>query len=128
MKYDKLIKDLRICASTLYIPSCDSCAKCSHSNEHIGCYNELKRSAADAIEELQAQLPKWISVEEKLPDFEGAVLCMRKSHIRVGLSYQEILYFDYDDQWFKDMFRDFFVEEGCITHWMPLPEPPKEDA
>lgn len=84
--------------------------------------------AADAIEELQAQLPKWISVEEKLPDFEGAVLCMRKSHIRVGLSYQEILYFDYDEQWFKDMFRDFFVEEGCITHWMPLPEQPKEET
>lgn len=75
-----------------------------------------------------ADVGKWISVEEKLPDFEGAVLCMRKSHIRVGLSYQEILYFDYDDQWFKDMFSDFFVEEGCITHWMPLPEPPKEET
>lgn len=106
----------------------------------------LIKEAADAIEELLGviqrqkeminataylplyQKPKWISVEEKLPDFEGAVLCMRKSHIRVGLSYQEILYFDYDDQWFKDMFSDFFVEEGCITHWMPLPEPPKEET
>lgn len=126
MKYDKLIKDLRICACTIDDVS-ETCKTCSH-NEAGDCYNKLKNDASNAIEELQAQLPKWISVEEKLPDFEGAVLCMRKSHIRVGLSYQEILYFDYDDQWFKDMFRDFFVEEGCITHWMPLPEPPKEDA
>lgn len=125
MKYDELIGKLRGCENY----RCDDC----ELGRGEFCSPILMEKAADAIEELLGviqrqkeminataylplyQKPKWISVEEKIPDFEGAVLCMRKSHIRVGLSYQEILYFDCDDQWFKDMFRDFFVEEGCIT-------------
>lgn len=142
MKYDELIKQLRYCGTHDCAGEAEELIGCMAMRSDRDCRNcnsVLQLDAADAIEELLGviqrqkeminataylplyQKPKWISVEEKLPDFEGAVLCMRKSHIRVGLSYQEILYFDYDDQWFKDMFRDFFVEEGCITHWMPLP-------
>ena len=115
MKYDELIKDLRICASTF----CESCEKCSHSNEHGDCYNGLKRSAADAIEELQSQLPKWIPVTERLPDYDKAVLC----HCRANII--ETLCLENDGHWYGYSGR---YMKGFVTHWMPLPEPPKEET
>ena len=75
-------------------------------------------------------IPQWISVKERLPDFEGAVLCMCKSHIRKGgkeIRYQKIMYFDIDEQWFSDE-NDVFVAKDAVTHWMRLPMPPKEET
>ena len=130
MKYDELIKDLRICASTF----CESCEKCSHSNEHGDCYNGLKRSAADAIEGLlaviqrqkeminaTAYLPlypkpmKWIPVTERLPENDKTVLVWNRRNSRE--------YFDVYDHG-----RWIILESEDITHWMPLPEPPKEET
>jgi hypothetical protein len=77
--------------------------------------------AADTIEELSK--PKWIPVTERLPEFEGAVLCMRKSNVYGVRPYQEILYVD--EYGFKN-FDDIYLADGVVTHWMPLPQPPKE--
>ena len=138
MKYDELIKDLRICASTF----CESCEKCSHSNEHGDCYNGLKRSAADAIEGLQQiaghyeesahdyfkdvcyyleHMPKWIPVSERLPEVGQKVLfsyrgCIKKRpRIFIG--------------WYNGKQWDsLFATEYDVTHWMQLPEPPKEET
>lgn len=71
--------------------------------------------------------PTWVSVKDRLPDFEGAVLCLRKSYAHKDVKYQDILYFDSDEQRFQEMWAEFFVEDGDITHWMPLPQPPKEN-
>ena len=110
MKYDEMIKDLRICASTFTEP----CEECSHT-EAGDCYNKLKRNAADAIEELQK--PKWISVTERLPEEKENVLC------RCWENRVRILYFN----------GEVWVVVGAyiksfVTHWMPLPEPPKEET
>lgn len=101
---------------------------------------ELRRQAADAIENLEVQLflmkktaewlnekiPKWIPVTERLPDFEGCVLCMRKAFVGDKLRYQDILY--YDEGTFYMEFDDTPIPTEVITHWMPLPEPPKEET
>lgn len=133
MKYDELIKDLRICASTF----CESCEKCSHSNEHGDCYNGLERSAADAIEELQKQLPKWIPVSERLPEEKCKCLVYKK---HTGLSalvsftndLESIDKYDFQGQkrwgFFYYDSEYGFCESLGVTHWMPLPEPPKEEA
>lgn len=66
---------------------------------------------------------EWISAKDRLPDFDGAVLaCTRYGEIRVFLS-------DEDGDWFDE--RGSFYSRntsGEVTHWMPLPKPPKEDA
>lgn len=77
--------------------------------------------AADAIEELSK--PKWIPVTERLPDFEGCVLCMRKAFVGDKLRYQDILY--YEEGTFYMEFEDTPIPTEVITHWMPLPTPPK---
>ena len=65
---------------------------------------------------------KWISVEEKLPEKYTIVLCYKDNRWRlgyyIGASYSKgMAAFRYP----KDQFA------FGVTHWMPLPEPPKED-
>lgn len=115
--YDELIKRLRNAAKisdalAVLLPH-------SEGNATAKLYNE----AADAIEELSK--PKWIPVAERLPEFAGAVLCMRKSIVCGVRPYQEILYVD--EFGFKN-FDDIYLADGVVTHWMPLPQPPKEEV
>lgn len=77
---------------------------------------------------------KWISVEDRLPkeEFEEFVermdwdvypcLCAVKNHIS-GIRYVAKLF--YDGSNFVD--DEFVRYTSSVTHWMPLPMPPKED-
>ncbi len=84
--------------------------------------------AADMLEQLEAAQPKWISVEERLPDVE--VLAANFAPGTYG---------------YKEYIIGYVSGEKCtepgkchaendyeilynVTHWMPLPEPPKEEA
>lgn len=66
------------------------------------------------LEEIvERTMPKWISVKERLPEATPAkCLCYSKDGYMVG-SYTN----------WGWMFPCYF---GKVTHWMPLPEPPKE--
>ena len=67
---------------------------------------------------------KWIPVTERLPDFEGCLLCMRKAFVGDKIRYQDILY--YDEDGFRMEFEDTPIPIESVTHWMPLPDPPKD--
>lgn len=62
--------------------------------------------------------PKWIPVTERLPEEVATYLVLSKAG-------------NCSVQWFHiygENFKGFFdaEEPGKITHWMPLPEPPKD--
>ena len=97
----------------------------------------LMEQAADAIEELQRQidgwieqerkaliksLPRWISVEERLPETNGYYLAYVESSLFPNGYYHNLLKFIDGD----------FIEDHMVihrvTHWMPLPAPPKEET
>ena len=65
-------------------------------------------------------MAEWISVKERLPE-DGKVLCVRESAYP-GRKYIDILTSDHG--WFMD--GAFVVSDGNVTHWMSLPELPKE--
>lgn len=76
--------------------------------------------------------PRWISVTERLPDCDDKwgisriVLCL-DAEGRVGFGiYQNGKKQLYHEGWFTG--GD--VGEGgvTVTHWMPIPEPPKEKS
>lgn len=87
--------------------------------------------------------PKWISVEERLPDDLEEVLILVKETEFYG-QYKEFSksYFcQYigcvdDGEWFtvwchghryiKNTAKEPYADKFEVTHWMPLPEPPKE--
>ena len=63
------------------------------------------------------QHPHWISVEDELPEVCVAVLTTTPHGTqRAGF---------YEDGWWLANTPDL-VRMGSITHWMPLPTPPKE--
>lgn len=75
----------------------------------------IRQGGDDAIAAVGQLLPRWISVEERLPDDGQSVLaCFEKSG-GVGCAT------------FVDRYKWFETDRGCFgaTHWMPLPEPPE---
>ena len=63
---------------------------------------------------------KWISVEERLPEMHTKVLCCG---IKGGRFIAELGTWGHE----KHLYWDKKNGRGCpeVTHWMPLPEPPK---
>ena len=62
---------------------------------------------------------KWIPVTERLPKKEGRYLCV----VQIGYSgaiYVTLMNGDPDGFSLDHIYND------DVTHWMPLPEPPKE--
>ena len=114
--FDTLLKDLLCCNTST---ACDGCSRFCDSDR---CDN-LGNEAAEAIKELLAAVPHWISVEERLPEPEQGVLVFDDcEYMNVGCYTH--------DKYFPTLF-EFHVNgeyEPGITHWMPLPEQPKEET
>lgn len=93
--------------------------------QKINCHGE-KPCAPDCLECLADHLiansvtiQRWIPVTERLPEKGGNYLCIVKSCLFRGATYQMILGYD------KGGFNDGCICMEDVTHWMPLPEPPK---
>ena len=67
------------------------------------------------IWQLKQQMPRWISVEERLPERDKEVLCLFV--YPEGTSVCQNVYYG-SGHWLG--------EGDHVTHWMPLPELPKE--
>ena len=101
------------------------CGECG-LNLHSGATKKgvLFAQAADAIEDLSK--PKWISVEERLPERDKYVL-VRYANNDMAVA----CVFGGDEH--MTFWRAMTDEGWCAdcdtepTHWMPLPEPPKEE-
>jgi hypothetical protein len=62
--------------------------------------------------------PQWISCAERLPKGGEIVFCNTNN-------YFEVLQWDARADVWVGMYRSYWKE--YVTHWMPLPKPPKED-
>lgn len=61
---------------------------------------------------------EWISVKDRMPDDSTFVLVFgRETPIGEHFTYMDVCYFN-------SSIKSLLWEH--ITHWMPLPEPPKE--
>jgi hypothetical protein len=125
--YEKLVEALRLCAK--YGKAEDAIANAEKAADAIEELIPFKKHVEketvllDKAEELLNELkPRWIPVTERLPIRGDAVLCIGDDGISVA---------DYvvGDKWCALPW--FFVdgeEETGVTHWMPLPQPPKEET
>ena len=96
-------------------------------------YNRDAEKVRALIQQLEAQVPRWISVEEnEKPKLRQDCLCI--------CSYSDTKNHEWDYmmvlRWMGEgdngyVNRPHFQHEGMngmiVTHWMPLPEPPKEE-
>ncbi len=75
----------------------------------------IGQAITSAIDMLNAQ-PRWISVEEKLPEDPGDYLVYDGSNVQFCKYYCST--------WnTPDYYESDTIE--CVTHWMPLPKPPE---
>ncbi len=133
--YEELIDELRLESTNMHYdkPDCELFAKAADAIEELQkkvafeealaeCWEGHAEGCRARFQKLLDAYPKWISVEERLPE-NGRVLCVRKSEAFPGQRYVYILTADHGE------FRDgaIFTADGNVTHWMPLPEPPKEE-
>lgn len=67
-------------------------------------------------------VPKWISVKDRLPEPDTKVLVYGRNEYGV---YCITCHYSAHRKW---LYHNRTTAEGkTITHWMPLPEPPKEE-
>ena len=110
----KIVQALRRCQ---FGAPCARCPAVSYKN----CMDEMHKCAADLIERLTAEnaalreKQRWIPVTERLPEKQQRVIVRCKT---VGTTVGWIMF----GEWVTDL------GPGCgeVTHWMPLPDAPKE--
>lgn len=68
-------------------------------------------------------MSEWISVKERLPEEVTRVITYDGTHNIVDMHV-------YDGEGFRvcRAVNDLWIYDDCVTHWMPLPEPPKEEG
>lgn len=67
---------------------------------------------------------EWISIKNKLPKKPGYYLCFRLNS-KMPICIREF------DEWISNSRKRFWINGGedlKITHWMPLPNPPKDSS
>lgn len=71
---------------------------------------------------------EWISVEDELPETDGVneskkyIVTFQKENGHKFVDYD--IYESASEEW---IFTELIRNAGTVTHWMALPEPPKED-
>ena len=86
----------------------------------IESFNRDIETVRNLIRQLESQVPKWISVEDRLPEEPGEVLMVL--HGRVCIAWYHI------DGRFESGSGLVFSAGKAVTHWMPLPQPPEEET
>ena len=96
------------------------CKDCEFCNDIDGCVHRQKEIIADRLIANGVTVQEWVSVEDELPQENGRYLTANKrwdDKINVF-----DLWFD-GGFWYVDGEDDVFDFE--VTHWMPMPQPPK---
>lgn len=77
------------------------------------------------IEKLRGQVPRWIPVEERLPEYGVRVLAtdMYEGDDYTGIWTREEYKDDADGCWYDDHGWWHAIDDA--THWMPLPKAPE---
>lgn len=134
--YEELIHDLRLHHDTVVE---------TYSQDGMEITETVYSQAADAIEELQEDSvpigdmkmileevakPRWIPVTEGLPKTRESILGKKSSKVIVAFRFDDWTQgtdtaHTLNGEW---VFEDHItVVARTITHWMPLPKPPKEE-
>jgi hypothetical protein len=94
---------------------------CKNTRSELITSEQRVSELLDEVDELESKIPRWISVEERLPEDEDRELTSVLGWN--GVSAREVVFAPRErsgSQWSSAAGGHEF-----ITHWMPLPEPPE---
>lgn len=133
---EEIKKGLECCYGDSVVRDCTQCPYASQVPTNtifdvVTCDDDMESLGVDSfalIKQLEAKVPRWISVEDEYPDYKTAVLAYGQR----WKSYNEkaepfpMLHVAYtkgeDEGWFTYGEKSHVYP---VTHWMPLPEPPE---
>ena len=128
---EEIKKGLECCLGDTHAYHCDECPYADDESEvDDGCGDngiQLLDDALALIQQLEAQVPKWISVVEREPPEGSYVLAAGDDEDEVP-AVAHIEKGDWAAVWaenFGESVHSYW--RGGAMFWMPLPEPPKED-
>lgn len=80
-------------------------------------YNEGLIAAMNAVVDMPSA-QEWIPITKRLPERRKWVLCQCCGGIVEVMRWE-------NNEWYHDTHHVYFSD--FVTHWMPLPEPPKSE-
>jgi len=113
------------------IPYCDNCGMPQDARSDFChcCGADMRPTSVSGAKELSK--PRWIPVTEALPKTRESILGKKSSKVIVAFCFDDGTQgtdtaHTLNGEW---VFEDHItVVTRTITHWMPLPEPPKEET
>ena len=95
------------------------------NTEHSVCINGSEY-IADHLIANGVTIQKWIPVTERLPEKYGRYLALTPGYLKGFDQYDAWLIYYHPESGFYDADPNWGdIPMDVITHWMPLPEPPK---
>ena len=105
----------------------DGCVLAEIDPDALNKTAELNSELQSALKEVLDKLPRWIPIEERLPDKELEEHKKRYPRaesvevIVVIKDADEATSLYYDGEYFEDICGN----DHAVTHWMPMPDPPE---
>lgn len=91
---------------------------CPYAGDPALCVAKMCDDVLAYIQQLEQRVPRWISVEERLPEDDSHYLVWAHDN-----GAEEVALYYGDGEWLTDDLENI---TRVVTHWMPLPEPPEE--
>lgn len=130
MTRKEIVKALRECSNGNM-----NCSKCPMWDAKIDlrCMDFAMKCAADMLEQ---GAPGWISVKDRLPELGEQVLLIAYGWSDTTIYLGRLEHMSSETSWLTGITSKesewriqgwSYLKEPLVTHWMPLPEPPKEE-
>ena len=130
--YDVIIADKSVPSGIASVCVCGLMNRAADAIEELAtnydAATDIMKHQTEYIEELSK--PRWIPVTERLPDTSHSVLVAGKMKYEWEKEYTRFVDLGWNDGVSFETCNDWYEgqHEFEVTHWMPLPEPPKEEA
>ena len=122
---DDIKKGLECCYSP--VEPIMRCEQCPYIGSVV-CHMRFHKDAIALIQQLEAKVTKWISVEERLPEDDVDVIVYAVSNnggCAIAITFHTHTLYGFNIEGWMPPWQ-YFSRNYTITHWMPLPKPPKE--
>ena len=89
-----------------------------------GCLPFVMNEIADHLIDNGVTVQEWISVKDRLPETDEWVLVCRKT-IKIGYTTMVVDRCVFPVSGGRMWLAEYATYKQVVTHWMPLPQPPK---